>query len=83
VNAFPGVEWAQSIGEVLEYTVSRVRPSAELIALREHQVKSDAWASQSQWTRLSQRRRIVRWLTSRPLRAATMHAVSAALKGAP
>jgi hypothetical protein len=83
VNAFPGIEWAQSIREVLEYTVSRVRPSAELIALREHQVKSDAWASQSQWTRLSQRRRIVRWLTSRPLRAATMHAVSAALKGAP
>jgi hypothetical protein len=83
VDAFPGVEWAQSIGEVLEYAMSRVRPSAEHIALREQSVKSDAWASQSQWTRLSQGRRIVRWVTSRPPRAVTMHAVSAALRSAP
>jgi hypothetical protein len=80
VDAFPGVEWAQSIREVLEYAVSRVRPSAEQIALREHSAKSDAWASQNQWARLSQGRRIVRWVTSRPRRAVTMHAVSAALR---
>jgi Uncharacterised nucleotidyltransferase len=83
VTAFPGVEWAQSFREVLEYTVSRVRPSAEQIALREHSAKTDAWASQGQWGRLSQRRRIVRWVTSRPPRAVTMHAVSAALRYAP
>jgi Uncharacterised nucleotidyltransferase len=80
VDAFPGVEWAQSIREVLEYAVNRVRPSAEHVALREHSAKSDAWASQSQWVRLSQGRRIVRWVTSRPARAVTMHAVSAALR---
>jgi hypothetical protein len=80
VDAFPGVEWAQSIREVLEYAVSRVRPSAEHIALREYSAKSDAWASHSQWVRLSQGRRIVRWVTSRPARAVTMHAVSAALR---
>jgi hypothetical protein len=57
-----------------------VRPSAEQIALREHSVKSDAWASQNQWARLSQGRRIVRWMTSRPPRAVTMHAVRAALR---
>ena len=50
------------------------------IALREHSAKSDAWASQNQWARLSQVRRIVRWVTSRPRRAVTMHAVSAALR---
>jgi putative nucleotidyltransferase-like protein len=80
VDAFPGVEWAHSIREVLEYAVSRVRPSAEHIALRERTAKSEAWASQSQWARLSQGRRIVRWVTSRPPRAVTMHAVSAALR---
>jgi Uncharacterised nucleotidyltransferase len=80
VDAFPGVEWAQSIREVLEYAVSRVRPGAEQIALREHWAKSDAWASHNQWARLSQGRRMVRWVTSRPARAVTMHAVSAALR---
>jgi hypothetical protein len=80
VDAFPGVEWAQSIRELLEYAVSRVRPSAEQIGLREHSAKSDAWASHNQWARLSQGRRIVRWVTSRPPRAVTMHAVSAALR---
>jgi hypothetical protein len=83
VDAFPGVEWAQSIREVLGYAVSRVRPNAEHIALREHSAKSDAWASHNQWVRLSQGRRIVRWVTSRPPRAVTMHAVSAALGCAP
>jgi hypothetical protein len=80
MDAFPGLEWSQSIRELLEYAVNRVRPSTEQIALREHSAKSDAWASQSQWARLSQGRRIVRWVTSRPPRAVTMHAVSAALQ---
>jgi hypothetical protein len=80
VDAFPGVEWVQSIREVLEYAVNRVRPSAEHVALREQAAKSEAWASQSEWARLSQGRRIVRWVTSRPPRAVTMHAVSAALR---
>jgi hypothetical protein len=80
VDAFPGVEWAQSISELLEYAVNRVRPSAEHIAQREYSAKSDAWASHNRWTRLSQGRRIVRWVTSRPARAVTMHAVSAALR---
>jgi hypothetical protein len=80
VDAFPGVEWAQSIREGLEYAVSRLRPSAKLVAEREHSAKSEAWAAKSQWARLSQGRRIVRWVTSRPPRPVTMHAVSAALR---
>jgi hypothetical protein len=83
VDAFPGVEWAQSIREMLEYAVNRVRPNAEHVALREQAAKNEAWASQSQWVHLSQGRRIVRWVTSRPPRAVTMHAVSAALRYAP
>jgi hypothetical protein len=80
VDAFPGVEWAQSTREVLEYAVSRVWPSVEHIALRKQSAESDAWGSASQWVHLSQGRRIVRWVTSRPPRATTMHAVSAALR---
>jgi Uncharacterised nucleotidyltransferase len=80
VDAFPGIEWVQSIRELLEYTASRVRPSGGQIAVREHSAKSDAWASQSQWARLSQGRRIVRWVMSRPSRPVTAHAVSAALR---
>jgi hypothetical protein len=82
VDAFPGVEWAQSLRELFEYALNRVRPSAEHIALRERSAKSDAWASHSQWAHLSQGRRIVRWMTSRPPRAVTMHAVNAALRSA-
>ncbi len=80
VDALPGIEWTQSIREVLEYTVNRVWPSAEHVALREQTANIQAWASQSPWMHLSQGRRIARWMTSRPPRAATMHAVNAALK---
>jgi hypothetical protein len=79
VNAFPGIEWSQSLGEMLEYAASRVKPDAGHVASREHNVKTQAWALQSSWERLSQGRRMVRWITSRPTRAPTMHAVRAAL----
>jgi len=79
VDAFPGVEWVQSMRELLEYTVSRVRPSAAHLAERQHTANNQAWASQSQWARLSQGRRIVRWVTSRPPRPVTVHAVNLAL----
>jgi hypothetical protein len=80
VDAFPGVEWVQSMGELLEYTVNRVRPSAEHVIERERTAKTQVWASQSQWARLSQGQRIIRWVTSRPPRPVTAHAVNAALR---
>jgi Uncharacterised nucleotidyltransferase len=79
VDAFPGLEWSQSMREVLRYVASRVRPSANHIALRAHVAKSEAWAIGGRWSRLSQSRRILQWVTSRPTRPATMHAVRAAL----
>jgi hypothetical protein len=79
VDALPGVEWSQSFHELLGFVASRVRPSAEHVALREQMAKTQAWAVQSQWAHLSQGRRVVRWITSRPTRATTMHAVRAAL----
>jgi Uncharacterised nucleotidyltransferase len=79
VDAFPGIEWSQSFGEILTYAASRVSPGSKHIALREHVRKTEAWAAQGQWSRLSQGRRIMRWMTSRPTRPLTMHAVRAAL----
>jgi hypothetical protein len=83
VDAFPGIEWARSAGELLEYAGSRLRPSVAHLALREQSVRSEAWAHQDPWARLSQGRRILRWVTSRPTRPATMHAIRATLAQAP
>jgi hypothetical protein len=78
VDAFPGIEWSQSFREILAYAASRVWPDSTHIALREHNAK-EAWVGQSQWPRLSQGRRILRWMISRPTRPLTMNAVRSAL----
>jgi hypothetical protein len=83
VDAFPGIEWAQSVREIAQYVASRVRPDAGHVVQRGELANREAWASQSQWSRLSQGRRILRWITSCPTRPATMHAVRAALAQAP
>jgi hypothetical protein len=79
VDAFPGMEWSHSMREVLGYIASRVRPRANHIAFRAHTAKSQTWAIGSRWTGLSQSRRILQWVTSRPTRPVTMHAIRAAL----
>jgi hypothetical protein len=77
ISAFPGIEWSQSVPEMLRYAVSRVLPSEEELTLRENVARNEAWASQSQSYNLSHSRRMLRWVTSRPTRAATMHVVRA------
>ncbi|HEY2465627.1 MAG TPA: nucleotidyltransferase family protein [Steroidobacteraceae bacterium] len=79
VDAFPGVAWSQSIPEVIDYAINRLRPSAQHLAAREEIARSESWARQDEWCRLSQARRIVRWISSRPTRPVTMSVVSAAL----
>ena len=78
VKAFPGIEWSQSIGELLGFAASRVRPNALHLAHREQTATSQTWAKQDDWTRMSQGRRMLRWLTSRQTRPVTMHAIAAA-----
>jgi hypothetical protein len=79
VDAFPGIEWSRTFREVLGYVATRVRPGAEQVASRERAAETEARAQQCQWVHLSQSRRVLRWITSRPTRPATMHAVRAAL----
>jgi hypothetical protein len=82
VDAFPGIEWSGSAVEMVRYVGSRLRPSAETLALRRALLRSAPAGSQSQWQQLSQGRRMLRWLTSRPARDETLRVVHAALHGA-
>ena len=82
VEALPGIEWAQSIAEILEYTASRVRPGANHIAQRRNFARTIYSADRGSWARLSQGRRVLRWIASRQARPATMHSVHAALSQA-
>ena len=47
--------------------------------LRQELVRTHLVSGASQWKRLSQARRMLRWLTSRPARSETMHPVLMAL----
>jgi hypothetical protein len=79
VEAFPGIAWSQSIVEAAAYIGRRIWPEQELLRLRELRAKTDFVSSQTQWTELSQGRRILRWLASKPLRIETQLAVRMAL----
>jgi hypothetical protein len=78
VKAFPGIEWSQSIRESLHFAASRVRPDAVHLNKRKELAASQTWAKHAEWSGMSQGRRMLRWLTSRQTRPATMHAVTAA-----
>jgi hypothetical protein len=80
VDAFPGIEWSQSIAEMLGYAASRIKPSAEVAKQRAQATKTEEpWASQGRWDHLPQSRRLLRWVISRPTRTRTMHSVCVAL----
>lgn len=79
IYAFPGIEWSRSMAERVRYMLGRVRPDAEARAIRKTDATSQPWAADSPWQDLSQRSRIVRWVTSRPTRLATMYVIREAL----
>jgi hypothetical protein len=78
VKAFPGIEWSQSISELLGFAANRVRPNAKHMDQRKQDAAIQNWAKQAEWSSMSQGRRMLRWLTSRQTRPATMHAIAAA-----
>jgi hypothetical protein len=74
IRAFPGIHWPRSVAEGVRYMLGRVRPDAEARAIRKNDAASSPWAaSDNPWHGRSQRSRIVRWITSRPTRPATMY----------
>jgi Uncharacterised nucleotidyltransferase len=79
VEAFPGIVWSRSWAEIVEYIGGRIWPDKEMRSQRAMFLETQVAASATQWSRMSQRQRMLRWLTSRPLRVETLHAVRMAL----
>lgn len=79
IDAFPGIEWSQSLLESIQYAGRRVWPGKEMLELRRQFAKTELICSQSQWHHSSQAKRLLRWIVSRPPRAETLHTIRAAL----
>ncbi|MDB6091791.1 MAG: hypothetical protein JWN85_4575 [Gammaproteobacteria bacterium] len=79
VTAFPGIEWARSPGEMLAYAMGRILPNAQVRSLRKVLAVQEPAAAQSTWAHMSQGRRLLRWLTSRPTRPESLHPIRMAL----
>lgn len=79
ICAFPGMPWCTSLGERLRYVWQRALPSANQRAARRVNA-AEQWAVQGPWPHLSQGRRILQWLVSRPSRQASMYIVQAVLE---
>jgi hypothetical protein len=79
VTAFPGIEWAGSPGEMLTYMKRRIAPGTEVRSYRRVQAKVEPAAAHSTWSQMSQRRRMLRWLTSRPTRFESLRPIQMAL----
>lgn len=81
VEAFPGIRWCRSWNEAIEYIRSRVLPNNEVRRLRSVLAETQISYSRDDWARLSQPRRMLRWLTSRPTRPESCHSVRFVLEG--
>lgn len=79
IEAFPGIEWSQSLPEALGYVIQRVLPSRHALAARAELARTRGAMHASQWDRLSQWRRIVRWLTAPQARVESLYPVRVAL----
>ncbi|HEY6457844.1 MAG TPA: nucleotidyltransferase family protein [Steroidobacteraceae bacterium] len=79
ICAFPGMPWCTSLGERLRYVRQRIVPGAEQRAAR-RVTAAEQWAVQRSWSHLSQGRRALQWLVSRPPRQAAMYIVQAVLE---
>jgi hypothetical protein len=79
IDAFPGIEWSQSLLETVQYAAKRLWPDKEQLAVRKQLAQNEVTLADSEWQRSSQARRLLRWIATRPPRAETMHTVRAAL----
>ena len=79
LEAFPGIEWAHSVGELVSLIARRIVPSAEVRAERKFAVTFDPALARDDWGRLSQGRKILRALGARTPRPWPLHNVRAAL----
>lgn len=79
LEAFPGIEWARSLGEALSYMARRIVPSAAVLADRKFALQTEPSLTEGDWGGLSQGRRIMRALKGRTPRPWPLYNVRAAL----
>ena len=79
VEAFPGIRWSQSIGEMLEYSVSRVRPDCGPVGAAPQSCRYASLRGPGSMVPAFPGRRILRWITAPQMRPLAMHSVHAAL----
>jgi hypothetical protein len=79
LEAFPGIEWAHSLGEAATFIARRIVPSAEVRADRKFALSSDPALAHGDWGGLPQRRRILRAVRARTPRPWPLHNVREAL----
>jgi hypothetical protein len=79
LEAFPGLEWAQSLGEAVTFMARRIVPSAEVQSDRRLALATDPSLAEGDWGGLSQGRRILRGLRGRIPRPWPLHSVRIAL----
>lgn len=75
VDAFPGIRWCRSWNEAARYVRSRLLPGDEVRRLRGVLAESQVAYIRDDWAHLSQARRMLRWITSRPTRPESSHSV--------
>jgi hypothetical protein len=79
LEAFPGIEWARTVGEAMAFISRRIVPTAEVRSARKLALTTDPSLAHGDWGGLSQSRRILRALRTRTPRPWPLHNVRAAL----
>jgi hypothetical protein len=81
ISALPGIAWSQTPLEALRYAWSRVAPERDTLEEVRTALEQQPHLDLVPWYQVSQSKRIVRWLVSRPPRVQTLSSVAAALRG--
>ena len=79
IEAFPGIEWSRSLREAIGYAMQRALPGTETLSARAELVKIRDGEVASPWDRLSQWRRVLRWLSAPQSRTETLYPIRLAL----
>jgi putative nucleotidyltransferase-like protein len=81
ISALPGIAWSHTPIEALRYAWRRVSPERDTLDEVRTALELQPQLGIVPWYQVSQSKRIVRWLVSRPPRVQTLSSVAAALRG--
>jgi hypothetical protein len=81
ISALPGIAWSHTPLEALRYAWRRVAPERDMLDEARSALALQPQLRIVPWYQVSQGKRIVRYLLSRPPRVQTLSSVAAALRG--